>query len=184
MDHVFPLDNIRYFYNPHVADGWPDLYVISIRRQVLDWIAQNSLGTVAIVVNQGVTRLSLEEAWDFNLSKLAPEVPELLSSSLNLDFQDEPDQIAFSAQWRRMDWTRRKVFNTKYTSELFTIANCLWRVKAELLTLWPDFMNTMVRNIQGQFDYCTFEEERRCVIGFEFEHEEDAAVFDLLRPAD
>jgi len=179
--HPFPLNNIRYFYNPHAADGWPDLYDVSIRRQILLWIEQNRTDICYIITNQSAKIISLEEAVDFNFTPSGQELLDLLSNSISINFNDQRDHAAFSLEWARDTWIRRKVFNTKYTSELFSIANCLWRVKAELISMWPDFMNSMTRNIQGRFDYCTFEEDRRCVIGFEFEHEEDAAVFDLLR---
>jgi hypothetical protein len=176
---LYPLDNIRFFYNPPGADGWPDLERINVRRYVLEWVQKNCAGAAQARFNptEKLLALSAFSEIEFGLLGRGGIDHELLSTDLSISFALKNDHRIFGEKWGRANWHRSKLFDTKYSDAEFSISSCLWKLKVELSRTKPELFDWVKNNVLGEYEYCTFSENRKCVMGLEFESADDASMF-------
>lgn len=181
MTFLYPLDNIRFFYNPPGADGWPDLERINVRRYVIEWIGKNCAGEVRARYNHADKLFPVSAFAEIDFALLGPrsdgDAHDLLSTDLSFSFALKNDHRIFSDKWTRANWHRSKLFDTKYSDAEFSISACLWKLKVELSRTKPELFEWVRHNVLGEYEYCTFSENRKCVMGLEFESADDAQMF-------
>ncbi len=181
MTFLYPLDNIRFFYNPPGPDGWPDLERINVRRFVLEWVQKNCAGAAQARFNVTEKLLPLSAFSEIDFALLghvgAGTEHDLLSTDLSISFALKNDHRIFAEKWSRTNWHRSKLFDTKYSDTDFSISSCLWKLKVELSRTKPELFDWVKNNVLGEYEYCTFSENKKCVMGLEFESADDASMF-------